>query len=50
MVDEARTRYICGEISKAELLAVNEKWLEMGGARIIEEVNNQYGANKAKAD
>ena len=39
MVDEARTQYILGEISKVRLISTQQKWLEMGGAAIIEEVN-----------
>ncbi|MBP5249648.1 MAG: extracellular solute-binding protein [Lachnospiraceae bacterium] len=39
MVDEARTQYILGEISKVRLISTHQKWLEMGGAAIIEEVN-----------
>ncbi|MBR6358193.1 MAG: hypothetical protein IKS11_00960 [Lachnospiraceae bacterium] len=39
MVDEARTQYILGEISKVRLISTQQKWLEMGGAAIIDEVN-----------
>ena len=43
-IDLARTRYIYGEITKEELLAVNEEWLKRGGQSIINEVNSQYRA------
>lgn len=46
LIDNARTEYICGEINKQELLKVNERWLELGGRLIIEEVNRMYEANK----
>lgn len=46
LIDNARTEYICGEITKDELLKVNDQWLSLGGQKIIDEVNEMYKANK----
>ncbi len=46
LIDNARTEYICGEITKDELLKIHEQWLALGGQRIIDEVNEMYQANK----
>lgn len=43
---QARTQYICGEIDKAGLQAAWDSWLSKGGQAIIDEVNEQYQANK----
>jgi putative aldouronate transport system substrate-binding protein len=41
-IDTARTRYIYGEITKEELLKVNNEWLKRGGQSILNEVNALY--------
>lgn len=45
-ITQARSQYICGEIDEAGLRAVWDKWYQNGGGQIIEEVNEQYLANK----
>ncbi len=42
MINNARIRYIYGEITKKELLEVNTEWLKQGGQSILNEVNTQY--------
>lgn len=44
-INDARIRYICGEINKEELQAIHDEWFNMGGYLIIKEVNEQYKAN-----
>ena len=46
MINNARIRYIYGEITKEELLAVNSEWLRQGGQSIINEVNARFRSNK----
>ncbi len=45
-VTQARTQYICGEIDLAGLEAAHQRWLDEGGQKIIDEVNEQHAANK----
>lgn len=42
----ARTQYICGEIDKNGLQAAFKNWLDQGGQKVIDEVNEQYQAAK----
>lgn len=46
IIKQARTQYICGEIDEAGLQAAADAWLAQGGQQIIDEVNEQYQANK----
>ena len=46
IITQARTQYICGEIDEAGLQAAWDNWLAQGGQTIIDEVNEQYAANK----
>lgn len=46
IITQARTQYICGEIDEAGLQKAWDQWLAQGGQQIIDEVNEQYAANK----
>lgn len=46
IITQARTQYICGEIDEAGLDAAAKAWLDQGGQKIIDEVNEQAAANK----
>ena len=46
LIDDTRTQYICGQINEDELSAQWDLWLKQGGQSIIDEVNEQYKANK----
>lgn len=46
IIKQARTQYICGEIDEAGLQAAADAWLAQGGQQIMDEVNEQYQANK----
>ena len=46
LIDDARTQYICGQIDEAGLQAQWDLWLKQGGQDVINEVNEQYKANK----
>lgn len=46
LLDDARTQYICGQIDEAGLQAQWDLWLKQGGQEVINEVNEQYKANK----
>ncbi len=46
ILTQARTQYICGEIDEAGLEKAWNDWLSQGGQTIIDEVNEQYAANK----
>ena len=48
IIEDARTQYICGQIDDAGLEAAAQQWLDRGGDRLIEEVNNLYQADTAK--
>lgn len=45
-IKQARTQYICGQIDEAGLEKANATWLSSGGQAVIDEVNEQYQANK----
>ena len=42
IIKQARTQYICGEIDKEGLQAAFQSWLDQGGQKVIDEVNEQY--------
>ena len=42
----ARTQYICGNIDQEEFQKQLELWLSRGGQAVIDEVNEQYQADK----
>ncbi|MBP3888521.1 MAG: extracellular solute-binding protein [Cellulosilyticum sp.] len=46
MLDDARTQYICGQIDEAGLQGQWDLWLKQGGQDVINEVNEQFKANK----
>lgn len=46
IITQARTQYICGQIDEAGLQAAWDSWLTSGGQAVIDEVNEQYAANK----
>lgn len=46
IINQARTQYICGQIDEAGLEEAWNQWLAQGGQQIIDEVNEQYAANK----
>ncbi|HBO37002.1 MAG TPA: ABC transporter substrate-binding protein [Sphaerochaeta sp.] len=48
IIDDARTQYICGQISKAQLDAASQQWLNRGGAQLIKEVNELYKADTSR--
>ena len=48
IIDDARTQYICGQIDDQGLEAAAEQWLNRGGDRLVEEVNQLYQQDTAK--
>lgn len=48
VIDDARTQYICGQIDEAGLDAADKLWLERGGDRLVEELNQMYHDDLAK--
>lgn len=42
IIDDARTQYICGQIDEAGLDAAAKQWLERGGDRLVEDINQLY--------
>lgn len=48
IIDDARTQYICGQIDDAGLDAAAKQWLDRGGDRLIEEINQLYQQDTAK--
>lgn len=48
IIDDARTQYICGQIDDAGLDAAAKQWMDRGGDRLIEEVNQLYQQDTAK--
>jgi len=42
IIDDARTQYICGQIDDEGLEAAAAQWLNRGGDRLIEEINQLY--------
>lgn len=48
IIDDARTQYICGQIDDAGFNAAAEQWLNRGGDRLVEEINQLYQQDTAK--
>lgn len=48
IIDDARTQYICGQIDDAGLDGAAQQWLDRGGDRLVEEVNELYQQDPAK--
>ena len=48
IIDDARTQYICGQIDDAGFDAAAKQWLDRGGDRLIEEINQMYQADSSK--
>ncbi len=48
IIEDARTQYICGQIDDAGFEAAAKQWLDRGGDRLIEEINELYQADQAK--
>lgn len=48
IIDDARTQYICGQIDDAGFEKAAKQWLDRGGDRLIEEVNQLYQADSSK--
>lgn len=48
IIDDARTQYICGQIDDAGFEAAAQQWLDRGGDRLIEEINQLYQADTSK--
>lgn len=46
IITQARSQYICGQIDEAGLRSAWQSWLDQGGQKIIDEVNEQYQASK----
>lgn len=46
ILDDARTQYICGQIDDAGLDTALQQWSDRGGADLIAELNQAYGAGK----
>jgi len=46
LLKQARTQYIYGEIDQAGLEEAFQTWLDQGGQKVIDEVNEQYLATK----
>ncbi|MDF2887630.1 MAG: extracellular solute-binding protein family 1 [Lacrimispora sp.] len=48
IIDDARTQYICGQIDEAGLDAAAKQWLDRGGDRLVEEINQLYQQDTGK--
>jgi putative aldouronate transport system substrate-binding protein len=48
IIEDARIKYIMGEIDDVGLQAAKEQWLKAGGQEVIKEYNELYKANKSK--
>ncbi len=48
IIEDARTQYICGQIDEAGLDAAAQQWLDRGGDRLVEEINELYQDDTAK--
>jgi putative aldouronate transport system substrate-binding protein len=48
IIDDARTQYICGQIDDEGLEAAAKQWLDRGGDRLVEEVNQLYQKDASK--
>jgi putative aldouronate transport system substrate-binding protein len=46
IMEDARTKYIMGEIDDVGLQAAKDQWLKAGGQNVIKEYNDLYKANK----
>jgi len=46
IIQRARTQYVCGEIDEAGLEAQYREWENAGGAKVIEEINEQFKATR----
>jgi putative aldouronate transport system substrate-binding protein len=46
IMNDARTKYIMGEIDDVGLQAAKEQWLKAGGQNVIKEYNDLYKTNK----
>lgn len=46
IIKAARTQYVCGTIDKAGLEAQFQVWLDRGGQKVIDEINEMYAAQK----
>lgn len=42
IINDARTKYICGEINELELQEAFDQWNKKGGAAVLAEVNDQF--------
>ncbi|MEG0216517.1 MAG: ABC transporter substrate-binding protein, partial [Hungatella sp.] len=48
IIEDARTQYICGQIDETGLDAAAKQWIDRGGDRLVEEVNQLYQADTKK--
>lgn len=48
IIEDARTQYICGQIDEAGLDAAAKQWLDRGGDRLVEEINQLYQNDTSK--
>lgn len=48
IIDDARTQYICGQLDDAGFEKAAKTWLDRGGDRLIEELNQMYQADQTK--
>ena len=48
IIDDARTQYICGQLDDAGFEKAAQTWLNRGGDRLIEELNQMYQADQTK--
>ncbi len=48
IIDDARTQYICGQIDDEGLEAAAKQWMDRGGDRLIEEINQLYQNDTSK--
>ncbi|QHQ59418.1 ABC transporter substrate-binding protein [Anaerocolumna sedimenticola] len=48
IIEDARTQYICGQIDETGLDAAAKQWLERGGDRLVQEINELYTNDTAK--
>lgn len=48
IIDDVRTQYICGQLDDAGFEKAAKTWLDRGGDRLIEELNQMYQADQTK--
>ena len=48
VIEDARTQYICGQIDETGLDAADQLWLDRGGDRLVEEINELYHNDSAE--